>query len=65
MIKRRKMRLNGEWQLDSRNQVYDLRKMLKMFKKHIFRVKLTIIKSALNDQSLTTQCQWARFEYTG
>ena len=24
MIKRRKMRLNGEWQLDGRNQVYEL-----------------------------------------
>jgi hypothetical protein len=25
MIKRRKMRLNGEWQLDGRSQVYELR----------------------------------------
>ena len=25
MIKRRKMRFNGEWQLDGRNQVYELR----------------------------------------
>ena len=25
MIKRRKMRLNGEWQLDGRNQVYELK----------------------------------------
>jgi hypothetical protein len=24
MIKRRKMRLHGEWQLDGRNQVYEL-----------------------------------------
>jgi hypothetical protein len=25
MIKRREMRLNGEWQLDGKNQVYELR----------------------------------------
>ena len=25
MIKRRKMRLHGEWQLDGRNQVYELK----------------------------------------
>ena len=25
MIKRRKIRLNGEWQLDGRNQVYELK----------------------------------------
>ena len=25
MIKRRRMRLNGEWQLDGRNQVYELK----------------------------------------
>ena len=27
MIKRRKMRLNGEWQLDGRNQVYELSRL--------------------------------------
>jgi hypothetical protein len=34
MIKRRKMRLNGEWQLDGRNQVYELK--TKIFNKHGF-----------------------------
>ena len=28
MIKRRKMRLNGEWQQDSRNQVYELKQII-------------------------------------
>ena len=43
MIKRRKIRLNGEWQLDGRNQVYELRSQnirtswVKPYTKHYLR----------------------------
>jgi hypothetical protein len=38
MIKRRKMRLNGEWQLDGRNHVYELREFppIKMVTRRFF-----------------------------